>query len=217
MFRHSPVTILCFAAVAAAVALAPASAGPTPVVVTFDDLPSLTQIPTHYGGIIWELGVGGFMGNTGRAAVKSETDGAAVKSKPNAMVNEWGVTQIILRFEAGRADFHGALFAKDNSFLQQAAPLVGFVGFRSEDDPNPLFATMVNGDKPAYLAANFKDVVKVQITAAAGPNPLGGGYYNMDDLSYTPIPVPEPPGILVLGSAWTLVFGTLRRGRKPLP
>jgi|GEM_PF-2397061 len=194
--RPTTLLLICLALLAPAAARADASL----VVVGFDDLPPLTLVPTHYGGIIWDMGTGGFMGRDGHATVKSAADGAAIKSPPNAMVNEWGVTRIVIRFEAGVVDFHGAFFAKDTAFLQQAAPFVGFVGFRTEDDPVPYLAAMANSEKLANLAVDFRGVVKVQITAAAGPSPLGGGYYNMDDLSYTPL-IPEPTSLVALGGA----------------
>lgn len=203
--------VLRTALASAAGVLCVSSALSAQISVGFDDLTPLQSVPSTYGGVIWGVGQGGFGGHTGQETVITAADGGFPKSAPNCVVNEWGVTQLMIHFTAGHVNFQGAYFSRYGSVQSFWAPLVGFVGFRTEDDPNPYLIAMQLGPRPTFLAANFPDVVKVQITAAAGPNG-SGGWYSMDDLTYTP--VPEPAGWLTL--LWAAVPGAWLLKHRPV-
>lgn len=191
----------------------------TATILTFDDLPLQQAIPETYGGIVWEVGMDGYSGHTGSLIALSAQDGAYPKTQPVGLVNEWGVRRVVIRFESGQADFHGAWFGRYGDLSSFWAGAVGFVGFRTEDDPCPYLAAMTLSTKPAPLYVDFRGVVKVQITAAAGANG-SGGWYTLDDLSYTPVPEPAsvagPGGALLWATSRVLSLRRCRRDQAVL-
>lgn len=180
------------------------------VTLSFEDLDPYQRVPASYGGINWEMGLAGYQSRSGYATAIGPAQGARANSGEIAIVNEWGVRQLGFTFDSGLAHFHGAWFAVHGTVESQMAPLIGFVGYRKGKTVY-LSQLLQPTTLPTYLPANFKDVDRVEIIAAAGSNG-SGGWYNMDGLTYTP--VPEPASLVVLGAAGGVFGLRLLRTRR---
>lgn len=180
------------------------------VTLSFEDLSPYQRIPASYGGVNWEMGVAGYQNRSGYATAIGMAQGARASSGQIAIVNEWGVRQLGFTFDSGLAHFHGAYFAVHGKVESQMAPLIGFVGYRKGKTVY-LSQLLQPTTVPTFLPANFKNVDRVEIIAAAGSNG-SGGWYNMDDLTYTP--VPEHASVVILGVAGGAFGLRLVRARR---
>lgn len=161
----------------------------TSVVVDFDDLPENQPVPTHYGGITWDIGYHGLGDHDGYAYVISSENGGRAKSQPNCMMNEWGVRYLNIIFDTP-VIFLGAFFTRHGTVESRWPQFVGFVAFMDENDKygRPAGALALSSSKPAWLACSYPgSVVKIQIQSTETTYGLGG-WYDMDDLSYMPVP-----------------------------
>lgn len=190
---------------------------PAPVLVTFDDLTPGQPVPYLYKGIYWPVGTDGIGGLEGRPYVVDKlANGSPPRSKPNVMINQWGVRRINIRFESGLARFYGGWFMSPDMPQSQGAMLVAFLGFRNGKvvGASP---TLAPSSKPAFLAYSSPTLVdEIQITSAT-TWPDSKRWYNLDNLLYTPVPEPGSGVALAMfgaGYAAAVVRRRKSRGRS---
>ena len=168
-----------------------------PVVVDFDDLSGDNVVLADgYGGIQW----GGAWTHYGFVQYPY----TAQSGSQRAYANAFGKQVSAFKF-ASDVKFIGAYFA-GNPFETDAPQFELYLdGVFQHSSAAPTIS-----DTPAFLASGYNGLVdEVRVIASAG-------FYVIDDISYdvTPSQVPEPAGLLLLGTAALAGFAASRRRQK---
>ena len=176
------------------------------VIVNFDDLSygmSLTE--SNYAGLTWEIGNAGYKGNSGYWYIPNDpaeylNPGDYPYSLPHNVINAWGSTLIGIGFPQ-LVNLEGAYFAVQGaeSSWTTAVRVHGYQG-ENEVVVTDWFSEI--STTPTWFAMNLENVDRIVIESE--PTNLGGGWYGMDDLTYTP--VPEPSSIVLLSMGWLGFF-----------
>lgn len=194
-------------ALAACLCLMPLRA--TAVVVNFDDLPyEFVLTGTNYAGLSWEQGNAGYQGNIG-AWHTPPAKNSNPNTPPHNVINAWGSTLIGIRFPTP-VNFEGAFFASQGDPSLPLTPGVRVHGYLLgvETEVTGWFTDL--DTHPDWFAVNLGNVDRIVFESI--PTEGGGGWYGMDDLTYTP--VPEPSSILALLTGLVGIGGIAVRKRN---
>ena len=167
------------------------------IVIDFEDLganQSLTH--TNYAGLIWESGNTGYEGNEGFWNIPSSSNNYPSSGDRNVM-NAWGCTLIGIAFPE-QVDVLGAYFAGQGVDYCWTTG-VRVHGYRDGSlvETTDWFTDI--DTSPDWFAIDLFDVDRIVIESI--PVIQGGGWYGMDDLTYsTAIPEPASLGLLALGA-----------------
>ena len=121
-------------------------------------------------------------GQHGQWAVPSRGATTLPHSGSHNVVNTWGDTRMGIGFPT-RVDVQGAWFAGQAS-EGAWTPGLRAVGYRGGQAVQETEWFRSIGAAPRWMAMNLKDVDRIEIVALPALN--GGGWYGMDDLTYTP-------------------------------
>ncbi len=160
-------------------------------VLDFEDL-SYEQLisGTNYAGLFWEYGNQGFHGNIGFWGCPPNLDNYPYSGIHN-LTNGWGSTLIGIKFPT-IVNVEGAYFAgQGNDFNWTTGVRVhGYL----DNEEIAITNWFTNIDKsPDWFAMNLYNVDRIVVESIPVNN--GGGWYGMDDLTFTP----EPATVLLLG------------------
>jgi hypothetical protein len=177
----------------------------TPVVVDFDSLSVLLDLTnTGYAGLTWEPGNAGYGGKIGYWVLSSSTTAGYPHSIPNNVSNGWGCTEIGIGFPTV-VDLQGAYIAGQGD--EQWTTGVRVHGYLAGQfvGSTPWFTSI--SSTPIWFDINLTGVDRILVESV--PTYFGGGWFGMDDLTFTYIP--EPAGLAAL-AALSACF--LRRRRR---
>ncbi len=120
-------------------------------------------------------------GETGSWIVPSLNVQSFPHSGKRNLLNKWGDTRMGIGF--GRVvDFDGAYFAAQ-AVGGIHTPAVRVIGYRGGHETERSAWFSIQGNTPAWFAAQLANVDRIEIESAA--TPAGAGWYSLDDLSYT--------------------------------
>ena len=163
-------------------------------VLSFDDLASdYVLTGSNYGGLTWEAGNAGYMGTPGLWKMP------AIKRYPHSglgsISNINGSTQIGIGFGIPMY-VQGAYIAGQGDALSWTTGL-RVLGYRDGAlvGTTPWFTNI--DTSPDWLAMNFGRVDRIVFESL--PVNLGGGWFGMDDLTYSATPEPASLAMLALG------------------
>jgi len=179
---------------ALAVALFGNMAMANPIIITFDDLASRTIISgSIYEGLTWEWGNEGYQGFEGYWVTDSAESGwgSFPQSEPNVVLNGWGCAFLGITFPV-RVNVEGAYFAGhgDPSGWTTGIKVHGYLA-GSEIAATDWFTDI--DETPDWFAVNLDGVDRIVIESI--PVTEGGGWYGMDNFTYSQ--VPEPSGLVI--------------------
>jgi hypothetical protein len=163
-------------------------------VITFDDL-NQGLVPSDYAGLSWGTStLSQPYADFTSFSVSSNLSYSTPRSASNYVLNGYGVPDLWFEFIAP-VNFNGAWFAAPfiNMYPAQKVRFIDDLGQASE------WLNLTNS--PQYLVADFlgSKTIYVQPTGVFSGIEMHGGWYTMDDITYTEItPVPEPSTILLL-------------------
>jgi hypothetical protein len=180
-------------------------------VVTFDDLSSGANISgTNYAGLTWEQGNSAYAGNDGFWLVPGSSN-HPVSGKN--VTNAWGSTLMGISFSE-EVNISGAYFSGQGVIgsWTTGVRVLGYLdGVHTETT-----AWFNDIDASAdWFAINLNNVDRIVIEAVAvdygdeyDPIPNGAGWYGMDNLTYSVVPIPA--AVWLFGSGLGLL-GWFRR------
>ncbi len=163
-------------------------------VLDFEDLSYEQHISgTNYAGLFWEYGNQGYQGNIGSWACPPNLSSNYPYSGKHNLTNTWGCTLIGIKFPT-IVDVEGAYFAGQGSY----SSFVWTTGVRVHGYLDNIEIAITNwftdiDNNPDWFAMNLYNVDRIVIESI--PVIQGGGWYGMDDLTFTP----EPATLLLLG------------------
>ena len=156
------------------------SATANAVVVTFDNLSGGT-VPKGYADITWGTStLSKPDADSTFFQVSSRIDYSSPHSSPNFVLNGYGVPDLWFQF-AYPVNFHGAWLAAPKA-NPLAAQKVRFV-----DDTGHMSDWLQLSETPQYLSAEFSSskIVYVQPRGVFGGVESNGGWYTLDDITYS--------------------------------
>jgi hypothetical protein len=168
------------------------------VVVDFDDLTGPMSLTREgYAGLTWEYGIldrGGL--NPGEWCINYEGDSTEPYSEPYNVVNCGGATLMGIGFPT-TVDILGAYFAGQGI---HAGILAGIRvhGYKDGElaETTPWFTEL--DSHPDWFAINLSTVDRIVIESIPVEDDLG--YYNLDNLTYVPVPEPNIIAMFLLGN-----------------
>ncbi len=165
-------------------------------VLNFDDL-SYEYVLTgsNYEGLVWEQGNPGYNGNIGGWRVPTQENSYPYSGFHNAM-NFWGSTFIGITFPQ-QVDVSGAYFAAQGDVISWTSG-VRVHGYRSGTEVATTAWFTDIDTHPDWFNMNLNSVDRIVLESV--PTNNGGGWYGMDDFTYT-IPEPASVGLLICGTA----------------
>jgi hypothetical protein len=181
-------------------------------VLTFDDLSSGDNISgTNYAGLTWEQGNSAYGGNDGYWL--SASTGSSYPFSGKNVTNAWGSTLLGISFSED-VNISGAYFAGQGAIgsWTTGVRVLGYLdGVHTETT-----AWFNDIDASAdWFAINLNNVDRIVIEAVGVdygdeyyPIPNGAGWYGMDNLTYSVVPIPA--AVWLFGSALA-GLGWLRR------
>jgi hypothetical protein len=151
------------------------------VVLTFDDIPgSQTLTGTNYAGLSWEPGNTGYAGYLGYWMTSTTVH---AQSLLNVLANGWGCTQIGIGFPAP-VDVQGAYITEPSAGVGTTGLRVH--GYRSGAEINTTAWFSGISTSPAWFAMNLQGVDRIVFESV--PRGNGSGWFEVDNLTYTPEP-----------------------------
>jgi len=120
-------------------------------------------------------------GAQGSWVVPGHTENMRPHSGKKCLINKWGDTRMGISFPEP-VDVYGAYFA-GQAERGVWAPAVWAIGYRDGEVVQETELFMDIGEQPAWFAMNLRGVDRIVI--AAHPIVAGGGWYCMDDLTFS--------------------------------
>jgi hypothetical protein len=171
--------------------------------LNFDDLAQDTFLTGKtYGGIFWEQGNAGFRGNIGGWKA-----GNAMSNYPHSgtrnVINYWGSTLTGMSFSS-------VVNVQSAYFAAQGSPTNWTSGVRVHgylDGAEIATTGWFNqiGTNPVLFNINLSGVDRIVIESI--PVDLGGGWFGMDDFTYSVVPEPTTAALLIIGIAGATLWG----------
>ncbi len=180
------------------------TSGAKATVLTFDDLQFDYDLSgSNYGGLTWEMGNDGIDGNPGFWNLSVTQLLGHPFSPPHIAINSRGSTLMGITFSE-LTDVEGAYFAGQGS-PDNWTTGIRVHGYREGEEIATTDWFNNIDETPDWFATDFNSVDRMVIECI--PVIQGGGFYGMDNLTYSAA-VPEPSSIILafMGTLGLLSF-----------